>query len=359
MYSLTSSITCIVIGFILNEKFSGLFDETLRRKYKTVLEPISNGGLRVLDPRWQKTSAIKAIRTEMRESAANWFRTQFPGLFASNMEDEFPTCEFVTLRKAHPFPKRGEGDHESEDWLSILDMDHDIDTWLADDPPGLKFTWPLTSDKKSRFHAAIAAREDAFLNKDLQGYGGGGRASYVWYVNYHVSGLLSRWALLCMLSGFERYLNNIRDSATFKPAYRKKPLNLLRELIGHVSQSVDIAAASPELRHFAEKAVFFEHDLQTFKPSDHRFYPDKDITLGKALREQIKGRSIRLQILDRSVRDLLMQYGTVIGARENIKLQNRMGKLTYVMLILTFLMAGFTLLTAYITVKAGNIAWPW
>ena len=289
MYSLTSSITCIVLCFILDENCSGRFDEALRRRRKTVLERIPGGGYRVQSPPHQKIADIQAIRTEMRASAANWFRTQLPGLFASGiMEGEFPSCEFVTLCKAQPFPKQDEEDHEAKEWLSLLDMDYDMDAWLADDLPGLKFAWPILRDKKNRFHAVIAAREDAFLNKDLRAYGDGNRLSHVLYVHSCVSRLLSRWALLCVLSGFERHLNNIRDSATFKPAQREKPLHLLSELVGHVSQSADITAAAVELRHFAKKNVSFEREIETFKPSNHRFYRDKEITLSRALREQIE-----------------------------------------------------------------------
>lgn len=360
MYGLTSSITCIVICFILNDESSRLFDETLRRKYKTVLEPIATGGHRVLDPRWKKKAAIQAIRAEMRESAANWFRTQLPGLFTRNIiEDEFPTCEFVTLRKTQPFPKQDERDNEAKAWLSLLDMDNDWDAWVADAPPGLKFAWPLLRDEKNRFHAVIAAREDAFLNEDLRAYGGDNRNSYVLYVDSCVSRLLSCWALLCALSGFERRLNNLRDSSTFKPAQLEKPLPLLRELIGHVSQSVDIATVSTELKHFAGQNLFFDRDIGIYRPSNPSFYHDKDITLSSVLRENIEERSIRLEILDRSIRDLLIQYGGVIGTHENINLQKRMSNLTRAMLILTIIVTGLTMVSVYISIKTDNIAWPW
>jgi hypothetical protein len=347
MYSLTSSITCIVMCFILDEKYSGRFDERLRHKYKTVLEPIAGGGYRLLNPPWQKTAAIQAIRAEMRAAVANWFRTQLPGLFASGIiEDEFPTCEFVTLHKAQPFPNKDEGDQASKEWLSLLDMDHGFYAWLAEKSPGLKFVWPPLRDKGSRFHATIAAREDAFSKQALQRYGGGGRQSCVFYVNQRVSGLLSRWGLLCMLSGFERCINNMRDSATLKPVQRgKPPLYLLRELTGYLSQSMDIAPVSADLQHLAEQNAIFEHGLEIFKPGDSHFYRDKGITLGQVWREGIRRRSVWLENIDRSARDLLIQYGTVIGSHENIKLQKRIGKLTWILVLLTAVLAYLTYCT--------------
>jgi hypothetical protein len=112
------------------------------------------------------------------------------------------------------------------------------------------------------------------------------------------------------------------------------------------------------LRHFAGQNVSFEHELETFKPSNPIFYRDQDITLSRALREQIEERSVWLENIDRSLRDLLIQYGAVIGTRENIKLQKRISRLTWVMLILTILIVGLTTLTAYIA-KPEYFCWPW
>lgn len=360
MYSLTSSITCIVIGFVLDEKYSGRLNGALKRKRQTIMEPLTRGSYSFPGPASQKAADIRAIRAELRESAVNWFRTHLPGIFAGGLlEDVFPTCEFVTLRRAMPFPKAGERDCEAEEWLCLLDIDNDIDAWEADGLPSLKFTWPLLRDEKSRFHAVVAAKEDAFSAEELRAYGGGSRTSYVVHVDRLVNGLLSRWALLGMLTGFERHLNNIRDSATFKPAKRERPLHLLRELSEHVSQSVDIAAASVELRHFAEQENSFEYELETFKPSDPRFYRDKGITLSRGLRKKVEERSVWLENIDRSIRDLLIQYGTILGAREDIKLQKSIRRMTGVMVILTIFMAVLTALTIYIALKTGKVFLPW
>lgn len=357
MYSLTSSITCIVIGFILDKKYSGRLDESLRRKRQTFLEPLIRGGYRLPGPASQKATNIRAIRADLRESAANWFRTHLPGIFASGLlEDEFPTCEFVTLRKARPFPKEGEQNREEEEWLRLLDIDSDIDAWVADDLPGLKFTWPFLRDEESRFHAIVAAKEDAFSAEELRGYSGGDRSSYVIYVDRRVNGLLSRWALLGALAGFERHLNNIRDSATFRMSQQRSPLRLLGEFCNHLSQSIDIGATSVELGHFADRQASFEHKVETFRPSDSRFYRNKDITLSQGLREQIAERSKWLGNTDRSVRDLLCQYSTLLGTRENTRLQNSISRMTWWMVILTI---SLTALTVYSAIKAGDIFWPW
>ena len=360
MYSLTSSITCIVIGFILDKKYSGRLDESLRRKRQTVFEPLTGSGYRVLGPAPQKATDIQVIRAKLQESAANWFRTHLPGIFANGLlEDEFPTCEFVTLRKTQPFPKKGERNREEEEWLRILNIDSDINAWVADGLPGLKFAWPLLGDKKSRFHAIVAAKEDAFSAKELRGYGGGDRSSYVIYVDMCVNYLLSRWALLAVLAGFERHLNNIRDSATFRPSLRRIPLRLLDEFCNHLSQSVDIGATSVELGNFTDRQASFAHEVEIFRPSDSHFYRNKDITLSQGLRVQIAERSKWLENTDRSVRDLLCQNSTVLGTRENIRLQNSISRMTRWIVILTTFIVALTTWTVYSAIKAGEIFWPW
>ena len=82
---------------------------------------------------------MKAIRSDIRALAAGWFRTHLPGLFAGGMmAGEFPTCEFITLRKAIPFPGRDELDRATGEWLRILDIDHDFELMAGRTTPRLE-----------------------------------------------------------------------------------------------------------------------------------------------------------------------------------------------------------------------------
>jgi hypothetical protein len=347
LFAVTSSITCIVMGFVLKEEAARRFDEALRRTYETHMEPRKRG-YSIIRPPQQKEAAIRTIRGEMRTSAADWFRTYLPGLFSSGiLGDEFPTCELVTLRKARPFPKREEGAARPGEYLGLLDIDLDMDAWEAVDMPGLKFTWPLFRNQDTKFHAILAANENDFDQEKLRGYGGADRSSYAIYLDEHIRGLLSRWALLPVLSGFERHLNAIRDSTTFRPHRREKPLRVLETLGKLVSQSVDIAAVSSELRRFTNEPHSFAYEVETFKPSDPRFYRDENTTLAKILRKTVGERAEWLGNADHSIRDLMIQYGTAIGARENIRIQQNVRRLTWTMVALTILIAMLTATMVY------------
>ena len=162
-----------------------------------------------------------------------------------------------------------------------------------------------------------------------------------------------------MLSGFERYLNNVRDSDAFKPKHRARPLHLLEDLGSYVSQSVDISAVSAELKRFADREGLFKRDMNVFSPCDPSLYRNKETALIEEIRKHTAERAEWLRNIDRSVRDILIQYGTTLGARENIKLQKRMSWLTGVITTLTIVIAILTGVTTFMVIKEGNLSWPW
>ena len=359
LYSLTSSLTCLVVCFVVDESRSRCLEHTLRKERETYAVH-ERGGYRIIGPVNQKEDDVRLVRDEVRQLATGWLSNHLPGLFASGiLAGEFPTCEFLTLRNRVPFPPHDQRDHKRENWLRILDIDNNFRAWHGDDPPGLKFLWPLTRDRSNRFHAVIAARERDFSEELLQTYGGKDRDTIVYHVDEYVNGLLSRWALVGVLSGFERYLNNVRDSAAFNPSHRAKPLELLRSLGGYLAQSIDISAASAELRKFAEHRGLFNYPVADFYPCDTTFHGDEKIAFGEVLRQQIGERAEWLRNTDRSVRDILNQYGTTFGNRENIKLQRRIAVLTWLIVALTVAIAALTALTVLPAINTGNLSWPW
>lgn len=338
MYSLTSSITCIVIVFVLDDSFRRRFELELRKKRKTYLKSLKRGGSHIIGPVDQKKESINAVRAELEKMAAAWFRSNLPGLFAGGVLDgNYPTCEFLTLSHTIPFPAKGENSPDKEKWLHILDIDYDLFAWRAKESPELKFSW-LLRPRGTRFYAVVSGKEKDFSEERLKSYGGVNNTSYVFYVDQFVNALLSRWSLLAALSGFERYLNKVRDSANFDLLSQKKRATyffLFKGLISHFTKSVDMSAASVELQNFASHKPEFEHNISAFSPCNSTIYWDKKILLIEVLRNQIIERANWLQNIDRSVRDILIQYGTVLGTRENIKLQKRLWVLTWVIVFLT------------------------
>ncbi|MHA1565013.1 MAG: hypothetical protein ACTSX7_06850 [Alphaproteobacteria bacterium] len=95
LFAVTSSITCIVLGFALTKEAGRRFDKALRRTHETYMEPQKRGH-EIVGPARQKERAISLIRGELRDAASDWFREYLPGLFSSGETgDDFPTCELT------------------------------------------------------------------------------------------------------------------------------------------------------------------------------------------------------------------------------------------------------------------------
>lgn len=338
LFSLTSSLTCIVMGFIFEEDYSSSFDKALRTDRKTYMKPLRRGH-KIIGPETQKAEHVNQTRGDARRMAGRWFSDHLPGLFASGiLGGEFPTCEFVTLRKEQPFPDRPEGSNRPPPYLSILDMEFDIDSWFCSDMPGLKFTWPLRREKESRYHSILAIGENEFQDEKLKSWGGNNRSAQNNYVDHMIKGLLSRWAILPMLAGYAKHINAVRDSAMLRPKPGQDPLKTLQTLGGHVSYNVDIAAVTSELIFYANERVLFEHEIETFKPCNTRRNQAKQFTIAKGLAFQINEQAAWLQKTDQSLRDHLTQYGSLLGATENIRVQRKLGIFTILIMFLTVIM---------------------
>ena len=147
LFSITSSLACVIMMFRLQEEFATGFDTALRTDRQTYYSEISSHSRAIHEPEGQKIDHIRQIRDEMRSTVTKWFSTNLPGLFSSGLlEGEMPTCEFVTLRKTEPFPGT---DHSAPYFLRLLGLDLGIDAWSCVALPGLKFRSPSWAQKCS------------------------------------------------------------------------------------------------------------------------------------------------------------------------------------------------------------------
>ena len=358
LYNVTSSLTCIVMAFVLDEMQNRCYEEILRTNRKTYADRLSHRRTRFVQPEHQKKREVSRFRATIREHAADWFRTHLPGIFSTDiLAGEFPTCEFLTLRSMVPFPTNNSSDQKASRWLHLLGLDPGSNAWQADELTGLKFAWPQTGGLGTNYHSIVAAQEDVFSEEALRLYAANDRNDVIHYVDRFVNNMLVLWALVCMLSGFERYLNNIRDSAVFNNTRKEKPLRLLDDVGRHIAQSVDIAAASVELQQFADRQRILDYSTNTFRPCNPSWYQNAKITLSEVFKTQITERATWIRSLEGSVRSLLIEYGTTVGVRENIKLQRHVALLTWVIVVLTLVVVILTALSTAISVNTGSLSW--
>jgi hypothetical protein len=274
----------------------------------------------------------------------DWFRKHLPGAFSRGiLGGEFPTCEFLSLQIAKPFPGPNSGDRRNKEYLHMLGLEYDVEAWNSKHVEGLKFAQPNFDDDGLRHHNILAIRESDFAKVDLSPWGGQHPSGYIAYLDHMISATMSRWGLLALLSGYERKLNEVRDSTIFSVPVRAKPLRVLNNLGALVGSSIDISTIARDLRDLADKKWLFNHGVGDFVPARPEFYEDGSAALDEVLRKTVADRSARLYESERIVRDLLVQHGTVLGTAENVRLQGRVTFLTWVLVFLTVMLTVLTI----------------
>lgn len=342
LFSISSSLACVIMMFRLQKDFGTGFDTALRTERETCYSKISPHTQAIHEPAMQKMDHIRQIRNEIRSTVTKWFSTNLPGLFSSGLlEGEMPTCEFVTLRMTDPFPST---DHPVPYFLRLLGLDSGFDAWACVDLPGLKFRSPSWDRSVPQYHSILTIKEDDLDDERLKdAMNWSGREARIVYVdNFAMDGPLWLWALLRMLEGYAKRLGSIRESAMLRLDPGQSSVKILSELAKHVSFSVDINVVTSDLQNFTQpKPLHFFH-YPSFVPIEGDYYPEGS-KLENHLCSLINERASWIQKMDQSLRDHGTQYGTLLGARDNVRIQAKISNLTWVLVGLTVILGFLTL----------------
>ena len=336
MFSLTSSLACVVMKFTLSEDLSAGFDTALRTDRQTYFTTLSDCSRMMHSPDSQKASHILQIRAEAKKSIATWISVNLPGLFSSGLlEGDIPTCELVTMCQVEPFPNSG----SSAKYLRLLDLDSNINVWSSVELPILKFSLSLRSPIAPRYHSVFATKTDAHGDgevNDLKSCSSR-RDDIVFVNNVVASGLLGWWAILPMLEGFGKHLSATLQSPILKLGSVKDSVTVLRELAQHVTHSIETNAVANEIQLFSNNQYSVGQRLHDFVLTIEGFSPD-GFTLENHLCSLIAERAAWIQRMDRSLRDHGGQYGALVGAMENVRLQRQIKYFTIALTALTIVL---------------------
>ena len=334
--SISPSLVAITVCFVLSDMVSGKLDNALRVERQTFTTP-TPGGRAIHRPGTQKRERIACIRNNVNRDVGSWFRNNLPGLFSSGILDyEIPTCEFLTMCKGEPFPSATEREGGFQRYLDIMGLWSAFDVWEYASNPGLKFRMPDRTERHGPYHSLLAVNEDRLIGTIPEYYGGTDREARIAYMDTVMSRLLTLWSILPMLEGYTQHLNNVRDSGTFSREDKASPNEILEKLGDDIAFSIDISAVTSELSIYLEIDLPLIPEVEKFKPCNSQFF-EPGTTLRKRLEFTIARQVHWLQRTEESIRDQLTQYGSLIGASENVRLQGKITLLTGVMVILTLL----------------------
>ena len=328
IYSLTPSLTCIVICFVFEDNFGCRLDAILRRRRQTFTRPVSRSGREFLDPERQKTDEVRQLRQECANLAARWFRENLPGVFSSGLlGGQLPTCEFVTLHKAEAFPDQERGEYTPSGYLRVLDLEFSHSVWRSKDTPSLKFSLELLG-QDPEYHSVFVVRDTEIEGTELlEAYGG--LPGLATYVDGTYREMIGKVAIRPLLDGYSRRLNELRDAVTTtirRPSSRR-PSHTLQVLVDNVAYDVDIATVATDLITSTEESSWFYRDLERFEPCNEW---ESRGSLAEVFLPAVNSHATMLKQAAQSLRDHLTQFGALIAATEDVRTQNRILWLTVI-----------------------------
>ena len=349
IYSLTPSLVCIVVCFVFDEHWLDKFDCALRTDHRTYATRTIHGWQYHM-PRHQKIDRINEIRASLSQLAASWFSRNLPGLFSSGLaEGELPTCEFITTRLVDPFASPTQQTNSILGYPGIMGISQDRHVWRYESIPNLKLRLPTGRERGPKYHSILAMREPMPLENPSDRPSNRERLKILHELNLVIPNWLSVWATLPLLEGYTRHIRKIRDSTSLRPTNRQNSLRVLESLGNHVSFSVDIAAVAAELASDSKIPFPLLHVSGKFDPAEPGAQQGTSLTT--SLTYMIRDRANWLQKTDSALRDQFTQYGALIGATENVRVQKKLSVLTWVLVI-------FGLSTLLISILAPDQS-PW
>lgn len=349
LYSVTPSLQCVVVCFVLEEDVASRFDQALRDTCRTEATLTKDGWLYSLPDR-QKAERVAEIRQDLSDSVVRWFRKNLRGLFSSGLlHGEIPICEGITTRVAEPFPAPSERDGAFASYTSLLGIDQDRGVWRCQEDPTLKLRFPRDGDRSLQHSAVLAANEPRLTGSYLGGHLMDAEEMYPTHAL--MSPWLSVWGLVPLLRGYVRLVRDVRDSPALRDADQKFAAVILEKLRGYLAYSIDISDVASEL----SKEPVGRFPLAQSVPFDPCVPGQSKLPLLDFLDGKIKGLASWVLGREQALRDQVVQISSLLGIEENIRTQTKMRRMTWWVLVLSVVAIGIAVLSLTVNL-AGLMA---
>ena len=316
---LTPSLVTVVVCFTFNDERSGVLEDALRTDRQTCTKKTPRGW-EYYQPGSQKVIHLRQIRHDLVRLATEWFSENLPGVFSSApLDRDVPTCELLTFRKADPIPYQHEEDDIVRMYLMMLGVYWDTNTWVMANQTGVKFSLPHSVFYGPPNHCVLTASESEIDNGNPHHYGD----------QQTMQTVLCAWGILALLGGYEHRMRKVRDSVSSASRQPKDITDALDEMVA--SDSIDIMAIITEI-------ASAPRGLRLFGPmtriESRRSELARVESLNEMFRDAIRNGAINLKEIERATNDRLTQFGSLVGVRENVRLQRKIATLTWVLVVI-------------------------
>ena len=318
MVVLTPSLVAVAVCFTFSDEASAVFEEVLRNDRQPISMKTRRGWEHYL-PLSQKGNQVRQVRQELVKQAGTWFSENLPGIFSSGwLDSDIPTCELLTFRSAEPIPSRPVDDPVVRGYLMLLGVFWGTNAWLVSYSPGLKFNPPHHVFIGPRNHCVLTANESEIgtspLHIDVQ----------------LMPGILCEGAILPLLDGYQDALRRVRDSVGWISRRQKNPQKVLETI--SASDSIDMTAVISELATAPKQGLRPFRSIPRLIPKEPSLSPFE--SLNEMLHIAVMNDGRLAQGAERATNERLTQFGSLLGAIENVRLQKKITMLTWVMVVI-------------------------
>ncbi|MGE7086748.1 hypothetical protein [Achromobacter xylosoxidans] len=325
IYQLTSSLTCVLIGFVFKESVERIYETELKQDRRTIRERSeSRWGISIVDPRQLKKRSLKKARAKARAIAHKWFTANLPGFFCNLPGERMPTAELVTMTSNNLLPVgREQRTNAHYDWRNLLANTSGYDVRASSDCVGLRFAIGDKGWIEDTPHMVIAMCTSEVPEDTLKHRGGHERHAYVAYCHDKMGGILSNYAALEFLREASKDLKISRAALTLRSAARRKAVRALEKIQAFFDRSLGTPAIVAELLDRSKHVHYYKQECERFfSPGWKR--SDVRREFGIVLCEQTQFLAAKVISEERSMREHFEQLSTVLSVRESVRAQKRM-----------------------------------
>ncbi|WOS41531.1 hypothetical protein [Xanthomonas rydalmerensis] len=339
VHQITSSLTVMLVGFLLEESLAQRYATELNRDRTTYRRRSfrSRRSIQSIGPENQKREAIEVARRDLRRMVGNWFGQHIPGFFSGLKRPEnFPTMELLTSQSGPIFH---EPEHSPRNrfsgWRWALANVPPHETWTYKSSPGLQLSIDRFREQEEGLHILAALDVAAYPEEGMKHYGGKTMNAFLHVCQETLHGFLIHASTLEYLKEQSRDINATRENLKKARSGRRSVKRSLREISQFFDRTLGSPAIARELARESKDAGWYHHDCPSFTTPGWGD-GDKPRELTEEIRGSINYLANRLIEEEVSIREHFEQVSAVLSVHESIKAQRRMEWLTVLALVVAF-----------------------
>lgn len=276
LMSITPSLTAFVSMYMLDDESALSLDTPMRAKFTStarrdshtqwwqILRYVLTGkgsrfGYRLFNPDNIRRERIQSCVRDIETRCVDWVRRHVPGVFSSLNSAGMPTAALFITKQVSPMTEESRNIRA----LSGLAISRNYDAWNSDSWHGAGLVLPRNWDSEGQRLNFACRRRDAFPDNSFYH-----DPTSNWTISCRadelIRGLLSRWAITCLLDSYHEKLSVLRDYTARNSRYRPvRDLKSLRTLAR--TMLYDIGVCAQETIEFAESDYRYRYDVLEMK----------------------------------------------------------------------------------------------